>query len=303
MNQGSPAGYPPRVRPLGPVRPHAPTSGPTDSPPAAPRADRPTPPETGGLGARPRPAAQVGLGTASPARALDARLQAFGGTLWTLADFKGLNVDLGLCGPHYTPVDQGFVDRWNQHVRVRPSEFFEQLMDGVPGQATIDMELGEKRGSMSVEVKNGHQPVLKAARALDFETGTATHHRLDVSASGRGLGKVWMRNSVALYEKMGMRRVEIPTAERVGSYAWARFGFLPTPESWSELRSQLAARLKDAPNPQLEALCASEDRHALWKISDHADARTLLEGTAWAGALDLRDGAQRLRFQRYVERG
>ena len=61
-------------------------------------------------------------------------------------------------------------------------------------------------------------------------------HALRIDAKGRCNGKMLFRN---LLKIQGVMQVIELTAKEVGSYAWIRYGFLPTRDSWKELRNKI----------------------------------------------------------------
>lgn len=57
--------------------------------------------------------------------------------------------------------------------------------------------------------------------------------------TGKGVGKEMLASNVAFYQKMGLDAVEVHANIDVGGYAWAKYGYVPTQQSWNNLRSDL----------------------------------------------------------------
>jgi hypothetical protein len=67
---------------------------------------------------------------------------------------------------------------------------------------------------------------------LDYDTGRAiADHQYFVIGGyemrGKGLAKEFLRESMNLYEEIGIEEVHLDANVSMGSYAWARYGFLP----------------------------------------------------------------------------
>lgn len=162
-------------------------------------------------------------------------------------------------------------------------------------------------------------------RYLNFDSGTVEHAFFRVGRSnttGEGIGKDVLRSQIALYEKLGMKKVEVGANIDVGGYAWAKYGFVPHTHEWrSIMRSSLSRAVDrdltpsytdhkghtitttDEDKSGLKKLIQSDDPKAFWAIADSKHGKKLLLGTSWHGTLDLRDEPTMRRFKAYVNRG
>jgi hypothetical protein len=121
-----------------------------------------------------------------------------------------------------------------------------------------------------------------------------------------------MRNSLDVYEKIGIARITLEAGLDAGGYVWARFGFTPVPTEWQKLKGVLRMKLGElqqiSPHAKtvLERALASGDERSIWLISDLDEAvdgislgRRLLGGTSWAGHVDLQDDDAMDRYRAY----
>jgi hypothetical protein len=160
----------------------------------------------------------------------------------------------------------------------------------------------------------------RITRSISHKTGAAYHDFFDLEEPYQKLGisKAINRASIDYYRKLGLSRVDLEATLDRGGYTWARYGFLPTQESWGALRPVLKARLDDpslnvAPAVRQHMLnfLATRDPHAIWNIADVRTPVTikgktlplgnhLLSDTDWEGSLDLNDVPTMRRFDDYV---
>jgi hypothetical protein len=93
---------------------------------------------------------------------------------------------------------------------------------------------------------------------------------------------------------------------RMGGYAWAKYGFAPSPSQWntikkfiksSESKMALAADAPSVEQKALELILRSNDPKDIFALADLPSlGEGLLSGTSWAGALDLADPESVARF-------
>ena len=152
----------------------------------------------------------------------------------------------------------------------------------------------------------------------------AYHGYLSVRPNARGTGAVpgMLSNQVDLYQKMGLKNVQLNANIDVGSYAWAKYGFVPkTPQDWSSLSSRIQRdwqQMKPDMDPDqadhVDRILADPDPHAIWDLADapykapkgfqRDDSTTvgkaLLLNQSWPGKLDLNGADSMQRFRDYV---
>lgn len=222
-------------------------------------------------------------------------------------------------------VDERFRELWARRFGDEdPVEFVRTMLGGkslIPESIdlySISQERGEAFGLWARSQRAGHEFHLREA-FYSVEPGGFRRVeliRLEIEPQGQGIGRVVMGRQVEWLERNGFSRIDLKSGKEVGAYAWARYGFLPTRESWSELRSLVRERmsrlgLQDDDARLVRRFLGEPDQQGLW---DLADLRTpvawrgreetlgfaLLEGLNWEGTLNFGDAAQMRRFWAYV---
>jgi hypothetical protein len=169
------------------------------------------------------------------------------------ADFAKDNVPVAADDPEKMAK---FVETWNDHVGEAPAEFQKEFLGGIPGTMQIRYEYyenprtgkastNEMRISGYIKDADGVR-IGEYTRKINFVSNTAesayfalTSHR----QQGKNLGKQMLAANVAMYQKMGLDRVNVHADIDVGGYAWAKYGYVPNDDSWDALRSDLNDKL------------------------------------------------------------
>jgi len=162
--------------------------------------------------------------------------------------------------------------------------------------------------SLIVQASEGQKGVNEIVRTFSLTRRSVEHDYLivDKEAQGAGVAKEILSRSVAAYPKMGIESVGVHANIDVGGYAWAKYGFTPSPGSWEGLRGELKSfdlgrlGLDETQRKAVGALLDSPDPRAIWEISDLPALKPLLIGSDWVGSLDLTDPLAMERFNRYV---
>ena len=154
----------------------------------------------------------------------------------------------------------------------------------------------------------------------------AYHGYLKVAPTARGTGAVpaMLSNQIDLYKKMGLNSVQLSANIDVGSYAWAKYGFVPkTQGDWDHLRGRTGVgqhwqQMKPNVDPDqvehVDRILSDPDPHAIWDLADvpyKAPAgwgrdenttigKALLMNKSWSGKLDLNGADSMARFNDYV---
>lgn len=194
---------------------------------------------------------------------------------------------------------------------------------GITGgkEASVGLEFADGKVSVSAAFKNGSLMV------RTIEGAYVKHDILEVpkKLQGTDFAKAVLKGQVDLYEKMGLKGVKLWANTTVGSYAWAKYGFVPDAESWQEVGDIATKRAKtllknneitERQFDNVRKIIGSEDPKGIWKLSDMKDpvsrggkkttlGKALLISTekssvAWSGGLDLHDHEQMKRFRKYV---
>jgi hypothetical protein len=196
-----------------------------------------------------------------------------------------------------------------------------QLAEGI--NSSLPFSRPELRAAGRFAFRRRHRRPLariRITRSISHRTGAAYHDFFDLEEPYQKLGisNAINKASIDYYRKLGLSRVDLEATLDRGGYTWARYGFLPTQESWDALRLVLRVKLDD-PTLNIAAddqqamlnLLESRDPHTIWDIADYRVpvvrkgetlpiGNHLLSNTDWEGSLDLNDAASMNRFDHYV---
>src|SRR5262249_27396894 len=86
-------------------------------------------------------------------------------------------------------------------------------------------------------------PIGSIEREIDPALRTAYHRdfRLFPGNQGQGLSKDILRSNINFYRQQELNSAKL-VADDIGGYTWSKYGFVPDPLSWSEVRRSLARR-------------------------------------------------------------
>lgn len=208
---------------------------------------------------------------------------------------------------------------FDQHIapHMGEDEFAQKYFAGMSNK---DLEAGAFQGSLDFSgplIDAQGRTIGAIDRTIDPETGTAFHNYLKLNSSlqGAGMAKELLSNQIDLYNKMGLKKVALTANIDVGSYAWPKYGFVPSESEWSDLAPRIAQRARDlAPDPataaQVQRLTNSSDPKSVWSIADitkpdkNGDplGKSLLLNHSYHAELDLNDPESMERFNAYVRK-
>lgn len=176
--------------------------------------------------------------------------------------------------------------------------------------------------------RNEELAVLRRDFTRDDENKLTVEHsifRVADEMQGHGFAKTVLANSMDFYEKVGVRSISLQANADVGGYAWAKYGFVPTQQSWDAMRASSGKQSITANNPAYERLdaptkvavdklLASPDPRSIWALADITTptvrrgkkvtvGQDLLLASNWHGRMDLSNKEQRARFDHYISKG
>jgi hypothetical protein len=145
--------------------------------------------------------------------------------------------------------EQEFIAKWNEKIGIEPEEFKKSFLGGVNASMTI-IEYGngskyDVSGSIWGEGANEGAEVGTYQREikLDDKKAYSAYFKLNKAQTKKDIGKKILGGNVEMYEALGLDKVEVSANIDVGGYAWAKYGYVPTAASWSELSSRLERKL------------------------------------------------------------
>jgi GNAT superfamily N-acetyltransferase len=160
-------------------------------------------------------------------------------------DKKGIRLD------HDTTLNgakaEKFLKAWNERVQEAPEDFKKDFI-GVPGTMNISYDDHAEKLNVSGQVLDrlGHG-IGEYQRQIDLKNNSAysAYFVMHRDERGGGIGKTLLKSNVAMYQKMGIDKVRVSANIDVGGYAWAKYGYVPTAESWRSLSSDIQDKLSE----------------------------------------------------------
>ncbi len=188
---------------------------------------------------------------------------------------------------------------------------------GTPVRMSLS-QIGTKNPVASFGGKDGQFDMRRTITIGDDGKKIVKHDFLSLAKDqqGQGIGKSLLGEQMALYEQMGVSRVDMFANIDVGGYAWPRYGFTPDANDWGILKRAAKSNLNKiddiAPDVRsaVEELLKSDDPKTAWMLAD-LEVKTggttlgkrLMTRTAYTANLDLFDGEAMTRFKSYISRG
>lgn len=234
-----------------------------------------------------------------------------------LTDFAEAGIDLGTLKRDVdwnVEAKARFINQWNTYVKMPPAKFKQDFLGGMKGSMDImSMSLKNKDApdtewlgvSGRLEDENGND-LGEYTRRFMFEKGEAETNRLYLNdgKTGGGIAKKMLAANVAMFKKLGIKKV-LTTTDKVGGYAWARYGYVPT--SMLEFRQATGIydkidKIEDEEDRQwMTRVFEAADPHVIWIMADSKKyGKKLLLNEMWEGVLDFNDEKSMKRFNAYV---
>jgi hypothetical protein len=145
-----------------------------------------------------------------------------------------------------TSNDAAFIEKWNDKIGVDPEDFKKTFTGGLGDRVDVSMSesAGTFRVSGNIKDAKGHT-IGEFDRDLKPDTKSAysAYFKLNRAATGGDVGKKILGGNVEMYRELGFDKVTVSANIDVGGYAWAKYGYVPTPGSWSALSAELERKL------------------------------------------------------------
>ena len=159
-----------------------------------------------------------------------------------IADFAKDDVALDTTVRVDGETQKKFIDTWNEKIAEAPADFRKSFLGGVNGSMRISFKDRENAMVMSGALLDATgKEIGEYRRTIDFDDKKASsdYFKLNNSATGHGIGKQVLAGNVAMYQKLGLEKVEVHADIDVGGHAWARYGYVPTRMAWSGLSDEI----------------------------------------------------------------
>lgn len=216
-------------------------------------------------------------------------------------------------------VSEDQVEWWERSfspLSMMPKDICDLLTDGLPGDRDRHVDRiapYKERADLIVSGTDADGRIFHTGRSFHFAHRCINLDMADVreDVQKRGYGRTLARNSYRLAVALGFDRLTL-TALQVGSYSWARLGFMPTPDSWQapkcrqKIQTSLASlRNQISSDLYLEVLdyAISDHPEVIWEIADKDamvdSGKTVRRvplgvallydsGASWHGTIELR---------------
>lgn len=232
---------------------------------------------------------------------------------------------------------------WNAIFDIKPHELISNMFDA-EDKPIVHIHPVTRRWNDTVKT---HAKVKIHISCKDFhmnrifsknlKTGElCIHHasfEVESESQNKGIAKKYLSRHFAMYKKMGVKRVSLTANCDVGAYAWAKYGFTPTLESWKTLQDSMNDRffrnslvdisnpeLKDLASEELRKICKDNNPKAIWNLANLTMpamskrqyssikfnttlGKAMLLGYDWDGQIDLDDKEAMDKFNAYVGSG
>jgi hypothetical protein len=202
-----------------------------------------------------------------------------------------------------TPQAKEWLDNNWDTMGVTPEKFKELVSGGLPTQS-VNLGVFIPRGSLAVDVVYQNKAGYFSYDMMP-KGGTVHADVLRVRPEGSGFGKKVMANVVELFKRNGNTKIELYANIKVGAYAWAKYGFVPSAKQWKDLQQIYEARasfLPEADQARINKILTINDPRAIWAIADDPRGGDMMlgENLGWDGHIDLGDEQAMRRFNAYI---
>lgn len=142
--------------------------------------------------------------------------------------------------------DDKFLQAWNEKIGMDPDEFKRTFTGGLQDRVDMRVVLRGNEFSVTGDINDadGHR-IGEFTREIkpDKHEAYSAYFKLERAATGDDTGKRILGGNVEAYEAMGITTVKVSANIDVGGYAWAKYGYVPTPSAWSSLSGELEEKL------------------------------------------------------------
>lgn len=218
------------------------------------------------------------------------------------------------------------LDAWNTGMTVSPMRLLGKLFGLDEGLITRDLlttraynvALTEKELVFKVnDLLFGSKTPVQYKGALNLLNKSATLDMLALAEEDAVIGKEIFGAAIDAFETAGIETVGVNANIGTGSYAMAKYGYVPnSPLEWERLRKNWITkpwrRLRDVVpemvRDAVDAILQSDDPFAIWELADIGYkvngtplGQKLLENTQWWGELAFSDPSAMQRFNNYFK--
>lgn len=211
---------------------------------------------------------------------------------------------------------------WNNHIKVDPAVHLVEIYKHFGPGGTLVVG-GDGMNGLTITYENyagGHCEITRHYTGLGGANSEVSHSYFVVPTGDRGdnKGKKLFAASLDFYEKVGIKKVTVHANIDVGSYAWARYRFVPNTAAQFNVIKVALGRfrltntwLRDF--PEFKRAMEGTDPKGAWVIADHISAQIRagkmtkaenpMKNLHWYGHIDLTKAAHVRKVREYVGGG
>src|SRR6516164_8109991 len=165
-----------------------------------------------------------------------------------------------------------FLQRWNDRIAEAPEDFKNDFLGGLEGTMNIGYNEGSDKLTVEGSLQEDGKEIGTYQRNLDLKNNSAysAYFVMKRGERGGGVGKKLLGANVAMYQKLGFDKVSVSANIDVGGYAWAKYGYVPTADSWRSLSAEIRDKLANDGERDRHAASGSGYTPESWdQIDDH----------------------------------
>lgn len=206
---------------------------------------------------------------------------------------------------------------FNTYIKINPGYFTDCMTHGLNARTILSpSQYGETLAVVGSFGIGGSM-----TRRFNFANKSVEHSYLQMPSGqqGGGTAKKLFQSQVETYKQLGLEKVGVHANIDVGSYCWAKYGFIPRQDSWDQFRGEMKSKLErlsavhSDTKERVKLILNSSDPKAIWALSDLPDthmsngekksvAKSLMMNEHWYADLNLKNEDAMKRFNNYVNR-
>ncbi|MCI5060595.1 MAG: GNAT family N-acetyltransferase [Alphaproteobacteria bacterium] len=147
------------------------------------------------------------------------------------------------------PEEMELCSFWNKKIKMFPQKFCKALLDNLPGDPYISIELSPETGILNITLRDAQDNSFIDYRTIssDGKYINPGSVRVDPDYQGQGIGGQIIWNYLRMGKSAGLRGMKIGASFENGAYSWARMGFCLDPDhsmDWEAMSDRLLLRLQ-----------------------------------------------------------
>jgi hypothetical protein len=219
--------------------------------------------------------------------------------------------------------DSSAIQIWNAHIKVDPAIHLVEIYKhfGPGGSMRVS---GDGGSGLTITYNNrtraGNCEITRHYSGLGGPNSAVSHSYFQVPSGNQGenQGKKLFAASMDFYEKIGIKKITVHANIDIGSYAWARYRFVPNDARHFGVIKTAVGRFRLAQTwlrdfPEFKRAIEGADPKGAWVIADHISDQIRagkmtreenpMKNLHWYGHIDMTNAAHVRKVREYVGRG